>query len=160
VNRDDLDAFFAKADDVLDNWRGSDDAMHARVPIDEDAEALPGESYYDQWDSGDVALTRAERNMSPLLLDIELDFSVFNQVMAHIQEQMILFGNAYLRGNHHFAWAPVVATTNAPTRAELDAGIDLTDPRERALQLRRNRNTGPKDRRRLDGRTTRSGATS
>ncbi len=45
MNRDDLDAFFAKADDVLDNWRGSDDAMHARVPTDEDAEALPGDSY-------------------------------------------------------------------------------------------------------------------
>ncbi len=34
------------------------------------------------------------------------------------------------------------------------------DPRERALQLRRNRNTGPADRRRLDGRTTRSRARS
>ncbi len=155
MNRDDLDAFFAKADDVLDNWRGSDDAMHARVPTDEDAEALPGDSYYEQWDSPyEVALTRAELDMPwpapptsfvPLMIEIELDLSAWRHAMDQIQLQMMLFGNAYvpiggLRGPH-------------PDRI-------ILDPHERALQLRRNRNTGPKDRRRLDGRTTRSGATS
>jgi len=53
-----------------------------------------------------------------------------------------------------------------PSRVILDEWVEgerwdaALDPRERALQLRRNRNTGPADRRRLDGRTTRSGARS
>jgi len=168
VNRDDLDAFFAKADDVLDNWRGSDDAMHARVPTDEDAEALPGDSYYEQWDSPyEVALTRAELDMPwpapptsfvPLMIEIELDLSAWRHAMDQIQLQMMLFGNAYvpiggLRGPH-------------PDRIIVDEWVEAErwdaalDPRDRALQMRRNRNTGPKDRRRLDGRATRSGARS
>lgn len=53
MNREELDAFFAKADDVLTDWHGDTDAMHARVPTSDDVEALPGESYYEQALSGE-----------------------------------------------------------------------------------------------------------
>jgi hypothetical protein len=77
VNRDDLDAFFALCDDVLNNWHGSDDAMHARVPTDDDAEALPGDSYYEQWDFSDadspssasIMWTWVDRIPTPIILD-------------------------------------------------------------------------------------------
>jgi hypothetical protein len=45
VNRDELDAFFAKAEDVLTNWRGSEDAMHAWA-TDEDDHAMPAFMLY------------------------------------------------------------------------------------------------------------------
>lgn len=49
MNRDDLDAFFAKAEDVLTDWHGDTDAMHARVPTGDEPE-LPAtaDSYYEQ----------------------------------------------------------------------------------------------------------------
>jgi len=149
VNRDDLDAFFAKADDVLDNWHGSDDAMHAKVPTDEDAEALPGDSYYEQ-----AAGPIAGGSLPPLIVDIELDLSAWNRALGHALGQTIWFGHVpVLRGP-------------SPDRVIFDEWVEgerwdaALDPRERALQLRRNRNTGPADRRRLDGRATRSGARS
>lgn len=48
MNREALDAFFAKAEDVLTDWDPGMDAMIARAPDSDDVEALPGESYYEQ----------------------------------------------------------------------------------------------------------------
>lgn len=39
MDRNELDAFFARADDVLDDWHGSRDAMNTAAPVHVQPEA-------------------------------------------------------------------------------------------------------------------------
>ena len=48
MNREELDAWFAQADDVLTDWHGGTDAMHARVPTNEGDLPSRADSYYEQ----------------------------------------------------------------------------------------------------------------
>lgn len=138
MDRDSLDEFFARAEDVLTDWRGSTDAMHAHAPDSEDVEALPGDSYYDQ-PSGPV--------WSPPVVDWRFTDHVMTvqAVITRFNTEMGLWAERYS--------AAMTDLGRALTTALPDVARD--DPRERALSLRRSRNTGPADPYRIDGRRTR-----
>lgn len=153
MNREALDEFFAKAEDVLTDWRPSDDAMVARVP-DEGAEDLLapiGESYYDQpWHSDSLrsrwfrARVGTEITWAPIFDETrwfqaaqrmgEIFTAEAERIREQLQRTMPPIPREWLNGT-------VIATS---------------DPAARALELRRNRNTGPADRRGLDGRFRRN----
>lgn len=140
VNRDELDAFFAKADDVLTDWTGSEDAMHARTE-DEDADLPLADSYYHQlapwlnprsW----IWHRRAEQpDPGVITFDITIDTTTWDHAM---QRLAVVFDET---------------RTWARQRHEREQTAF-----ERALNYRRNRNTGPADSRGLDGRYRRRGA--
>lgn len=133
MNTAELDDFFARAEDVLTDWRGGTDAMHARVPTDDAGDVLAprGDSYYDQVSEPDVEQIREATRV------IGQAASVWAKQM---QEAMAAIGRAY-------ATIPA-ALRPRPLQVSPQP---LDDVRQRALELRRNRNTGPVSRLGLDG---------
>lgn len=153
MDREALDDFFARAEDVLTDWHGSTDAMVARVPDSDDVEALPGDSYYEQprgavW-SPWTTVGHAPPRIEWLAPDPEVMRRAMEQVGAAVQrwsdqvsEQLVQFGSAVDQLRLLWGIDPAAAQP-------------IDDPRERALSARRNRNTGPADPVRLDGRRSR-----
>lgn len=159
MDREALDEFFARAEDVLTDWHGSTDAMVGHAPVSDDVEALPGDSYYEQprgavwspWATVGHGQPRIEWS-SP---DPEAMRRAMQQVgyacqrwADQVAAQFAAFGEAVLSSDQiRVLWSVAPATTAQPG----------DDPRDRALSLRRTRNTGPADSVRLDGRRTRRG---
>lgn len=132
MNSESLDAWFARADDILADWNGSTDAMVARVPDSDDADALPGDSYYEQprehvwspWAAGTPRIEFLARATRDLRIGLE---QIGAAARRQIAEHLLAFG-------------------------EVSFSSDQFRLLERALSTRRNRNTGPADPYRLDGR--------
>jgi hypothetical protein len=116
VNRDDLDGWFARADDVLTDWHGSPDAMNTTQPAPV------------RW--------------------LTIDWSA----LAAASEAMATHMTAMAEATLHAAESLGRLTHTAYV---LPGDAPPLDPWKRALEARRTRNTGPPDRRRLDGRRTR-----
>lgn len=135
MNREALDEFFAKAEDVLTDWAPSDDAMVARVD-DEGAELPVADSYYTQhewpafWNYLTIATSAEQPDPTCITLDVTFDMTAWQRAF----DEML-------------------------TRAYREPLDHSETTQERALRLRRERNTGPSDRLGLDGhlrrRTTR-----
>jgi hypothetical protein len=128
----DLDRFVARCDDVLTDWDGSADAMHAK--------ALPDGSYQ-------TGPTLAWLAFAPP--PIVISAAQARAILAAATE----FGVALTRVFQEFARvlneaAPAFAELSAALQADDDGPADL---RDRALWLRQQRNTGPRDPHRLDG---------
>lgn len=156
MDREALDEFFARAEDVLTDWHGSTDAMVGHAPVSDDVEALPGDSYYEQprgavW-SPWATVGHGQPRIEWPALDPEVMRRAMEQVGAAVQrwsdqvsEQLVQFGSAVLSSDQlRLLWGIDPA-----------AAQPIDDPRERALSARRNRNTGPADPVRLDGRRSR-----
>lgn len=158
MNREALDEFFAHAEDVLTDWHGGTDAMHAHVPADGDDDALApsGDSYYDQ-DQPD-----RHRFLSPVELALLTRPREIPQIpepdVEQIREAMRVIGVAAS------AWAKQMqealaalgqfaSTVEAlrPRLLPVQFQPPVEDARQRALDLRRNRNTGPAARVGLNG---------
>lgn len=84
MDRAELDEFLDRAEDVLTDWHGSTDAMHARVPESEGAEASPGGSYYEQT-AGAVMLT------------LSVDTTAFSRAMEALRAAVQEVGTAFQR---------------------------------------------------------------
>jgi hypothetical protein len=127
VSGDDLDGFFARCDDVLDNWHGSDDAMHAK--------ALPDGTYRVTSSSGFAPVVVFSHEQTLALLRADEFSAAFTRLMQDFARILN-------------AAAPAIIALADAMRAD---DHDPTDPRALALWLRQNRNTGPPNQHRLDG---------
>lgn len=135
MNRAALDEFFANAEDVLTDWHPSGDAMVARVPdTDSDDLAPVGDSYYDQ-----TRHSPGAGNVGWVDLTLWLDVSRWAGSVSLAEESLLFFGRRLLPTFEGFV-------LNEFTEAK-----PATEVRERALQQRRERNTGPRSRVGLDG---------
>lgn len=132
MNREELDAWFAEADDILSDWTGGTDAMRGIVPETEDVEAMPGDSYYEQ------------REPSPIL-----GWSWIQDALADLIDQQF-YGNGSGHPQGLLTFEIVDDFTTQSRQPVSDSHERLTRA-ERALDLRRNRNTGPASRIGLDG---------
>lgn len=179
MNREALDEFFAKAEDVLTDWRPSGDAMVARVE-DEGAELVAADSYYEQPRSVDgwdlfAAWSRDFAQLMNAALDRALFGEAFVQVapqgIVHIPVTHVLpsrggYTPSFTIQDETTGWEPIGYTPeDAPpvldpelwARANRDYPVRPETVQQQALRLRRERNTGPADRRGLDGRFRRRG---
>lgn len=147
MNRDDLDAFFAKADDVLTDWYGGTDSMHGSAPEPgtEDDLTPPADSYYAQDRSGVLELTIWDdlvRAYEEALIYITNPITPLGIITTSEAA-----GDWVVRGfrGGRVAWFDECRQPDAPAvRVGHPAETDET-PAERALRLRRTRNTGPDD---------------
>jgi hypothetical protein len=126
VNRDDLDGFFARADDVLTDCHGSPDAMYS---ADRAARLWFGAGTR-PWSSPSADV------LADLRTAMETNYFLW-------QADELLAAFVPLRERNG-----LLPQANSVTERP-------TDPYARALEARRTRNTGPPDQRRLDGRRRR-----
>jgi hypothetical protein len=92
VDRSDLDDVLAGAEDVVTDWQGGIDAMHARPPETDDVEAIPGDSYYEQAWWQVVSVLFDDAGLAAMLEQFEAPFrDAFDQMAASFEllSQMI-----------------------------------------------------------------------
>jgi hypothetical protein len=140
VNTAELDEWFARADDVLDNWHPSQDAMVARVD-EEDADIPAADSYYEQgWARADRWFIEAVDHL--IVGDIRRPPTPFIGIQHDLSQALEIVYNTY-----EWSLPPVTVT-----RYYVFDETKLHEtPFERAIRLRRERNTGPTSRIGLDG---------
>jgi hypothetical protein len=168
MSREDLDAWFAAADDVLADWHPGSDAMVARVPAD-DSDRLPprGDSYYEQraWRPSVGASTtitewtqlvrRRLATEQEMRADLIAGMQAFGEAASTIGERMVnsmrLFTEATTRGGDRTAEMQAQLRALRKALAPRVEARSTEAVRARALDARRNRNTGPRGSGRLDG---------